>query len=114
MKKSEFIKTPFDVNLSSDDEEYSSEEKFTFRKPQGINLDERNQLSDTFDSIGAMRKKNTPLKSISTKTKESLSTNHKDLTPNKSFEGIRYGRYETLLTKKVYRPYKQDSPAIAT
>jgi hypothetical protein len=113
MNNQDLLKTPFNVNLSSDNEEYSSEEKFTFRSPEDLNTDERKIFSDAFDSIGASRKKNTPLKSISTKTKEGLSSYNKESTPNKSFEGILYGRYDSLMARKIYRPYNQDSPALA-
>lgn len=114
-KEESFANTPFDINFSSDNDEYESDEKFTFRKPQMLSIDERKSFPDGFDFAGVSKKKNTPLKSISTKTKESLSTFHKESTPNKSFGNPPNVNYDTILNRKKFYPlHKQDSPTVVT
>ena len=93
-RKRDLLDPQYNVNLSSEKDEYSSDERHTFRKPH--DFEERYSFPDTFESIGpASKKKNTPLKSINTKTKESLSIYNKDVTPNKSFEKLNYNNYDT-------------------
>lgn len=82
------------MNASSEMGSESSE-RITFRKSH--EFDERNSFPDQFDSIGyASKKKNTPLKSTYTKTKESLMQN-KHITPKKADENLKFPQFDMYI-----------------
>lgn len=104
--------TPFEVNYSPEDDEYGSDEKFTFRKPQLFSIDDKKLFPDNYESNEASKNKNTPLKSMSTKTKESLS-GAQGMTPAKSFETKGITKYDSLMRRRqIAHPHIQDSPTI--
>jgi hypothetical protein len=105
--------TPFSPNLSSENDD-DPESTSRISKPHLFNVDERRSYPEGFEDPDDLKHKNTPLKSISTKTKESLSGFNKDSTPNKSLESLHMRHYGTIFKRKtLYQPQNQDSPALA-
>jgi len=107
------ITAPLEANLSSENDEYDGA-MIRSRKPHLFNIDERKSLPEDYENWDDLKHKNTPLKSISTKTKESLSFFNKVSVTNKSLEDLHYHNYETILKRKgIYQPRNQDSPTLA-
>lgn len=90
-----------DENFTSENDEYESDEVYSLKDTHVLDFTDRRSIPNIYEVTNLSKNKNTPLKSISTKTKQSLSGQNKEVIQSTSFENNSRKQFESNYQRKI-------------